>query len=75
MPFSNPIVAGATLVRTAMQSEGFATAADGTVSGWQISRDGSAVFTDVTIGGVKIRNLDQLKKAGFDVSVPVKFEP
>ena len=52
MPFSNPIVAGATLVRTAMQSEGFATAADGTVSGWQISRDGSAVFTDVTIGGV-----------------------
>jgi len=23
---------------------------------------------------VKIRNLDQLKKAGFDVSVPVKFE-
>jgi len=36
---------------------------------------GPILFKNVTIGGVKIRNLDQLKKAGFDVSVPVKFEP
>jgi len=35
---------------------------------------GPILFKNVTIGGVKIRNLDQLKKAGFDVSVPVKFE-
>ena len=35
---------------------------------------GPILFKNVTIGGVKIRNLDQLKRAGFDVSVPVKFQ-
>ena len=35
---------------------------------------GPVLFKNVKIGRVKIRNLDQLKRAGFDVSVPVKFE-
>jgi hypothetical protein len=36
---------------------------------------GPVLFKNVKIGGVKIRNAEQLKRAGFDVSVPVKFEP
>jgi hypothetical protein len=35
---------------------------------------GPILFKNVTMGGVKIRNLDQLKRAGFEVSVPVKFQ-
>ena len=50
MPFSDPILAGATLVRTAMQSENFAVADDGTVTGWQLGRDGSATLTTVAVG-------------------------
>jgi hypothetical protein len=36
---------------------------------------GPIVFKNVKIKGVVIRNADQLRQAGFDVSVPVKFEP
>ena len=36
---------------------------------------GPILFKNVKIGGTVIRNIDQLKRAGFDVSVPVKFEP
>jgi hypothetical protein len=32
------------------------------------------LFKNVTINGTKIRDAKQLEKAGFDVSVPVKFE-
>jgi hypothetical protein len=35
---------------------------------------GPIVFKNVKIGGVKIRNADQLRRAGYEVSVPVKFE-
>jgi Pectate lyase superfamily protein len=33
------------------------------------------VFKNVKIDGAVIRNAEQLKRAGFDISVPVKFEP
>jgi len=36
---------------------------------------GPVLFKHVTINGVVIRNAGQLRRAGFDVSVPVKFEP
>jgi hypothetical protein len=32
------------------------------------------LFKNVTIKGAKIRNAEQLERAGFDLSVPVKFE-
>jgi hypothetical protein len=35
---------------------------------------GPVLFKNVKIEGVAIRNIDQLKRAGFDLSVPVKFE-
>jgi hypothetical protein len=35
---------------------------------------GPVLFKNVKIGAVKIQNVDQLRRAGFDVSVPVKFE-
>src|SRR5262245_5325450 len=47
MPFGNPIVAGTTLVRNAIQSDNFRTG----VSGWRIKRDGTAEFQDATIRG------------------------
>jgi hypothetical protein len=47
VPFSNPIVAGNTLIRDAIQSEGYTP---GTV-GWAIERDGDAEFNDVNIRG------------------------
>lgn len=47
MTFTNAILAGVTLVRDAIQSEGFVTG----VTGWRISRDGNAEFNDVTIRG------------------------
>ena len=50
MPFSDPILAGATLVRTAMQSENFAVDPSGAVTGWQLGRDGSATLTTVAVG-------------------------
>jgi hypothetical protein len=36
---------------------------------------GPVLFKNVKINGQVIRNADQLTKAGFDLSVPVKFEP
>ena len=47
MGFRNAIVAGATLIREAIQSQNFATG----VSGWQINQDGSAEFNNVVIRG------------------------
>lgn len=45
MAFRNSILAGETIVRKGMQSEGFETG----VSGWRLSRDGNAEFNNVTI--------------------------
>ncbi|WP_433478154.1 hypothetical protein ACQPZP_14635 [Spirillospora sp. CA-142024] len=48
MSFQNPIIGGNdTLVRQAMQSEGFQTG----VTGWRIERDGDAEFNDVVVRG------------------------
>lgn len=45
MPFNNPILAGEELIRSAIRSEDFVT----DVSGWRISRDGSAEFNSLSI--------------------------
>lgn len=47
MPFTNPIVAGSSLVRESIQSPNYATG----VAGWSINRDGTAEFSDVVIRG------------------------
>jgi hypothetical protein len=47
MTFSNPILAGETLVRASIESEGFTAGSQG----WSIQRDGDAEFNDVTIRG------------------------
>jgi hypothetical protein len=36
---------------------------------------GPVLFKNVKIKGAVIRNADQLRRAGFEFSVPVKFEP
>jgi len=36
---------------------------------------GPVLFKNVRINGAVVRNPEQLKQAGFDLSVPVKFEP
>jgi hypothetical protein len=45
--FSNPVVAGTVLVRQAVQTPNFVAG----VSGWQIARDGSAEFNDLSVRG------------------------
>jgi hypothetical protein len=47
MGFTNPIVAGLTLIRQAIQSSNFLTG----VAGWAINRDGTAEFNDAVIRG------------------------
>lgn len=48
MSFSNPIIGGNdTLVRDAIQSEGFVSGS----TGWRIERDGTAEFNSVTVRG------------------------
>lgn len=49
MPFNNPIVAGDTLIRAAIESENFSDIEPGT--GWQISRDGTATFNSLSTRG------------------------
>ena len=52
MPFLNPIIAGEELIRSSMRSEGYVDAAEsGEGSGWQIRRDGSADFYNLTTRG------------------------
>lgn len=45
--FSNPIVGAETLIREAMQSEGFQSG----VQGWRIERNGNAEFNDLLVRG------------------------
>lgn len=47
VPFSNSIVGGTTLVRTAINSEGFVAGS----TGWKIERDGDAEFNNITVRG------------------------
>lgn len=66
MPFKNPIIGqGDTLVRQAMQSDGFSLDAESNVSGWRIQRDGSSYFTNVTIGNVNY-TVDASGNAAFN---------
>lgn len=52
MPFSNPVVAGEELVRSAIRSENWSDGTDGQPgAGWKISRDGDATFNSVDIRG------------------------
>lgn len=52
MPFTNPIVAGTTLIRESIKSPDYVAG----VSGWSINRDGTAEFNDVTLRGTLIIN-------------------
>lgn len=55
MPFTNPLVAGTTLVRSAINSPNYVPG----VSGWAIFKDGSAEFNNVTVrGAVDIKGSD-----------------
>lgn len=47
MPFNDPIVAGDTLIRNAIQSANYVTGS----SGWRIGKDGTAEFNTTTIRG------------------------
>jgi hypothetical protein len=47
VPFTNPLVAGTTLIRTAIHSPNYVQG----VSGWTINKDGSAEFNNVTVRG------------------------
>lgn len=47
MPFTNPLVAGNTLIRESIQSPNYVAG----VSGWTINKDGSAEFNNVVIRG------------------------
>lgn len=51
MPFNNPIVAGEVLIRAAIESENFASAAEGAGVGWTIRRDGTAEFSSISVRG------------------------
>lgn len=47
MPFTNPIIAGTTLIREAIQSPDYVAG----VSGWSINRDGSVEFNNAVVRG------------------------
>lgn len=66
MGFRNPIVAGSTLIREAIQSANYATGS----AGWSINQDGSAEFNNVVIRGAVIAgSLVAQNGAGDKVSV------
>ncbi len=66
MPFRNPLVAGAILIREAIQSANYALGS----AGWSINQDGSAEFNNVVIRGAVIAgSLVAQNGAGDKVSV------
>lgn len=62
MPFDNPVVAGDTLVRNAMQSENYVPG----VSGWTIRRDGSY---ELGAGGIFRGDLEVVNSSGASVKI------
>lgn len=75
MTFQNSILAGTTLVREAISSEGFVAGS----SGWSIERDGDAEFNDVTVrgtvsisdsGGTMDLNVDILGQPRIEFTTP-----
>lgn len=65
--FSNPILAKDTLVRRAIQSEGF----EAGVQGWRIERDGSAEFQDLIARG----EFEATRIDVIDGGVGVRIDP
>jgi hypothetical protein len=74
MPFSDPLVAGETILQN-VESEGFQPA----VQGWRVERDGDAEFNDVTVrgnvtisgaGGTLELNVDILGKPRIKFTTP-----
>jgi hypothetical protein len=63
--FNKPVVAGTVLVRSAIQSQNYGVDSSGTVTGWQIASDGSATFTEITVGGADY-NIDTEGNASFE---------
>lgn len=64
MEFGNPIVGGTELIREAIKSPNFNDSEDG-ISGWEIARDGSATFYNLTIGSQNYF-IDELGNASFN---------
>lgn len=78
MAYSNPIVAGDTLVRDAIKSENYMTG----VSGWAIFRDGTAEFNNITArGNITASSVDVATPTGHviisssDVDNAIQFVP
>lgn len=66
MAFSNPIIGGNdTIVRNAMQSEGFSLDSEDNITGWRIERDGAAYFTGVSVGNASY-TIDDNGDASFN---------
>jgi hypothetical protein len=61
VPFTNPLVAGTTLIRTAIHSADYVTG----VSGWTINADGSAEFNNVVVRG----EVDVTSSSGSSVQI------
>lgn len=68
MTFNNSILAGTTLVREAISSEGFVSG----TTGWTIERDGNAEFNDVTLRGSL--HVEQ-NNSSIDIYVDVTDQP
>jgi hypothetical protein len=65
MAFNDPILAGNVLIREAIQSPNFSIDGD-TAVGWQIAKDGSATFNNVTIGSSSY-DISNTGEASFEI--------
>lgn len=61
VPFTNPIIAGTTLVRQAIKSPDYVSG----VSGWTINRDGSVEFSNAIVRGTMETGNTTLDNAGL----------
>lgn len=53
VPFQNQFASNSgTMIKSTLQSVNFAVAPEGTVTGWQLARNGTCTFTNVAIGNV-----------------------
>lgn len=67
MPFTNPFLAGLTLVREAIRSPNYVPG----VSGWSINKDGSAEFSDMNARGTIVAGVDGTTVTLDDTGVAV----
>lgn len=63
--WQNDVVAGTVLIRSAIQSQNYQVDSQGVVTGWQVAADGTATFTEITVGGVDY-NIDTDGNASFE---------